>query len=305
MAETYLSDLKIDRPIDNPEFDAKDMNTTLANLGKILSHDATKLTIACKPPRKPMDGIKMITEISNTFYRLLGFYHTIPTELSGKAYKEAYRTAIRDLLLGQISLCNSFIHEDERDKKKQFMVPTAVLWETCKLLETQMPKDNRGAVLKQWKTMHETVSDAKSEVHEVADGNAEGFDEDEDDEEWDEEQLKVAKQCAQLVDLIIFVYVKVERRCIKEADQNVCDELAEAGQQLTDETDVLVSQIYDSEPDVIRSKYIKEYVDKALKLIKVAQKISLPEEHSKWFEVTIIFFCIFLELSFHFLIIIY
>ncbi|KAI9260738.1 Grap2 and cyclin-D-interacting-domain-containing protein [Phascolomyces articulosus] len=289
MAETYLSDLKTDRPVDNPEFESKQMNDTMAKLGKILSHDATKLTIACKPPRKPSDGIKMISEISNTFYRLLGFYHTIPIDKAGKAYKESYRAAIRDALLGQISLCNSFITATDKEdpSKKKFMVPTAVLWETCKLLESQMPADNRAAVLKQWKSMQETISDAKSEVHEVADGNAteSGFlDEDESEDEMSPEQIQVAKLCAQLVDLIVFLFVKVERRCIREADMSLCDELAEAGHALTDETDVLVSQLYDSEPDAIRSKYIKEYVDKALALIKIAQKISLPEEHSKWFE---------------------
>ncbi|KAI9498818.1 hypothetical protein BDB00DRAFT_799635 [Zychaea mexicana] len=278
MAETYLADLKTDRSVDDPEFDTKDMQEKISKLGKVLSHDATKLTLACKSPRKPADGIKMITEISNTFFRLVGFYNTIPKQ-AGKTYKEAFRAAVRDTLLGQIALCNSFSDEP----KKEFMVPTAVLWETCKMMETQMPVDNRAAVLKQWKTMQETLADAKSEVHDVADGDAGGFDDDE-DEEMSPEQIAVAKQCAQLVDLVVFIYVKIERRCIKEADCLLCDQLADAGRVLGDETDVLVSQLYDSDAETIRAKYIKEYVDKALALIQAAQKVSLPEEHAKWFE---------------------
>ncbi|KAI8144945.1 Grap2 and cyclin-D-interacting-domain-containing protein [Fennellomyces sp. T-0311] len=280
MAETYLSDLKTERPVNDPEFDTKHMNDTIAKLSKVLSHDATKLTLACKPPRKPEDGIKMIDEISNTFFRLLGFYNTIPIQ-AGKAYKLAYRAVIRELLLGQISLCNSF-----SDKPKSgFMVPTAVLWETCKAMETQLPADNRAAVLKQWKSMQETLNDAKAEVHDVADGNGGGgFDEEDEDEEMSPEQIAVAKRCAQLVDLAVFICVKIERRCIKEADIELCDQLADAGHALANETDDLVSQLYDSDPETIRTKHIKAYVAKASALIQIAQKVSLPEEHEKWFE---------------------
>ncbi|KAI9317023.1 hypothetical protein BX666DRAFT_135060 [Dichotomocladium elegans] len=271
MCEAYMADLKVQRPVTDTAFDTEKMKDTVSKLAKVLSHDATKLTLACKPPRKPAEGIKMISEMSNTFYRLVGFYNTIPNT-AGNEYKLQYRAAIRDALAGALALCQTFRTD------QTFMVSTAELWETCKAMETAMPANNQEAVLRKWKEMVVLMNDAKSEVH----GLVSGEEHDEDEEALDEDQVEVAKKVAKLVDLCILACTKIERRCIREVTAEACDAILELGIALGDETDVVVSQIYDADREEMK-QHMNTYVSCALELIALAQK-NTTEEHAKWFE---------------------
>ncbi|KAG1240718.1 hypothetical protein G6F68_017389 [Rhizopus microsporus] len=94
MCTLYLDELKEERKVTNDEFDTAGFQEKMVNLGKVLSHDATKFTLSCKPPRKVSDAIRMIQEVSNTVYRIVGFYNTIPDKV-GKVFKNAYRLAKR------------------------------------------------------------------------------------------------------------------------------------------------------------------------------------------------------------------
>ncbi|CDS08947.1 hypothetical protein LRAMOSA10307 [Lichtheimia ramosa] len=274
MAETYLEDIKIDRPVTDDTFDTADLQSRMSKLAKVLSHDATKFTIACKPPRKPADAIRMVDEMSNTFFRMMGFYNTIPAS-AGQQYRTTYRKAIRDLLMGALSLWHTFREDDDG----KFMVPTAALWETCKMMETSLPANNQAAVLAQWKDMHATMEDAKQEVHDLAEGE---------DEDIEPEMKPVAAQCAKLVDLAVFVSTKIERRCLRETkDVKICDQLYIKSSALADETDVVVSQLYDvDDPELMRTKHIAAYIDCLCDLMAFAQKHT-TEEHAKWFEMGI------------------
>ena len=244
----------------------------VGKLAKVLSHDATKFTIACKPPRKPTDGIRMVDEMSNTFFRIVGFYNTIPAS-AGQQYRDTYRKAIRDLLMGALSLWHTFRDDDDG----KFMVPTAALWETCKMMETSLPANNQAAVIAQWKDMQATMEDAKQEVHDLAEGQ---------DEDIEPEMKPVAAQCAKLVDLAVFVSTKIERRCLRQTkDVKICDQFYIKSSALADETDVVVSQLYDvDDPEEMRTKHIAAYVDCLCDLMAFAQKHT-TEEHAKWFEV--------------------
>ncbi|KAI8878969.1 hypothetical protein K501DRAFT_194638 [Backusella circina FSU 941] len=293
MCFVYLDDLKVDRSADTKDFDTKEFQLKMANLGKILSHDATKFALACKPPRKPVDAIRMVSEISNTIYRLVGFYNTIPKE-KGQGYRDAYKSSASDLLLGVISLCSSFMdkkNEEETKKKLVFMVPTAALWDHCNEM-THLPKDNKEAVLGAWKSIQETLKDAQSEVHDIASGEdiSGGFDDEEEEEDkteaLDEEELEMAKTCSKLVDMSMFVTQKIERRCVRE-NQNPpvewLDLIYNKAKKLVDETDVLVSQLYDEEVETMK-KEVEKYIKLAGDLVKTAKEQATPE-HAKWFEI--------------------
>ncbi|KAG1191846.1 hypothetical protein G6F35_013730 [Rhizopus arrhizus] len=225
----------------------------MVNLGKVLSHDATKFTLSCKPPRKVSDAIRMIQEVSNTVYRIVGFYNTIPDK-AGKVFKNAYRLAVNELMLGVINLCSNFLRKEDQ---VSFMVPTAAVWDACKDL-AGLPKDNRAAVQQAWVSLMRTLKDAKTEVHEIVRGEdrSEGFDNEGEDDETDltEEELEVAKTCAKLVDMAVFVMQKIERRCLgDQVPVAWLDDVYRSAQILVDETDVLVSQIYDED-----AAYMKE-----------------------------------------------
>ncbi|CAO3630419.1 unnamed protein product [Mucor fragilis] len=230
----------------------------------------------------------MISQVSNTVYRIVGFYNTVPSH-SGKMYKAAYRSTIRDLLHGIVSLCTSFMsEEDKKQHQMSYMVPTAALWESCKDME-KLPKSNKEAVLAAWAHLQATLKDAKSEVHDITSGQdtSEGFDDnEEEDEETDlgEEEMEVARQCAKLVDMAVFVLQKIERRCIRETEQpstQWLDDMYDSAQQLVDETDMLVSQIYDEDAATMRQA-VDKYIQQSKAVVQLAKQ-QAAEEHAAWF----------------------
>lgn len=230
----------------------------------------------------------MISELSNTLYRLVGFYNTIPKS-SGKVYKASYRSMVREVLYGIISLCSTFMTEEsKKEAAPSFMVSTAAVWETCKEMEL-LPKSNKDAVLASFKTLQETIKDAKSEVHDIINGQdkSEGFDGgDSEDEATDlsEEELEVAKQCAKLVDMAVFVLQKINQRCIRENPNPSTlwlDDIFDLAQELIDETDVLVSQIYDEDVPTMKQQVAK-YTEVSRKLVQLAKQ-QAAEEHAAWF----------------------
>jgi hypothetical protein len=237
----------------------------------------------------------MVAEISNTLYRLVGFYNTIPKE-KGERYKAAYKSSVSDLLLAVISLCSSFMDkksEEETKKKLLFMVPTAALWDYCKEM-SRLPKDNKEAVIGAWKGIQETLKDAQSEVHDVASGEdiSGGFDDDDDDEDedkieaLDEEELEMAKTCSKLVDMSMFVIQKIDRRCVRENENppvEWLDRIFNKANKLVDETDILVSQLYDEDVETMK-KEVEKYIKLAGDLVKTAKEQATPE-HAKWFEI--------------------
>ncbi|KAI8988742.1 Grap2 and cyclin-D-interacting-domain-containing protein [Pilobolus umbonatus] len=286
MCIVYLEDLKVDRQLDADTFDSRSFQETMVCLGKILSHDATKFTLSCKPPRKPTDSVRMISEISNTLYRIMGFYNTIPNAI-GKTYKICYRSIVRDMLNGVINLCSSFMDNEyvdaELKKKLSYMASTAVLWETCKEMES-LPKDNKEAVIQSWKSIDATIKDAKKEVHEIVSGSTDKWDEDEDVMDLDEEELEVAKTCAKLVDMALFIMTKIERRCIRENPNpsiQWLDDIYNRAKVLMDETDILVSQIYDEDASFMREQ-IKHYIEVSKETVGLAKQAG-ADEHAEWF----------------------
>ncbi|OBZ91258.1 Cyclin-D1-binding protein 1 [Choanephora cucurbitarum] len=291
MCVVYLDDLKKEREIEkNSNFDTAAFKDTMSGLGQILSHNATKFTLSCKPPRKASEAIHMVSEISNTLYRIVGFYNTVPSHV-GRIYRNTYQNIVRDALHGVMTLCNSFLTEEnakEVHTHMPFMVSTAALWDTCKDME-KLPKNNKEAVLDTWSNLQSILKDAKSEVHEIVAGEAksEGFDDNEgEDDETDlsEEELEIAKQCAKLVDMSVFVMQKIERRCIREVERpsvQWLDDIHAQASKLVDETDVLVSQIYDEDALTMKEE-MKKYIQHSKRLAQLAKQ-QASEEHQEWF----------------------
>ncbi|KAG1168711.1 hypothetical protein G6F70_008966 [Rhizopus microsporus] len=280
--EEFQEEIREERNVIDDKFNTVAFKDTMVNLGKVLSHDATKFTLSCKPPRKPNDAIRMIQEISNTVYRIVGFYHTIPVS-AGKTYKTQYRLAVNELIQGVMSLCSNFLPEEH---KISFMVPTAAIWDSCKELE-KLPKNNQEAVILAWHELEGTLKDAKTEVHEIVAGEdrSEGFDDNEgsdDETELGQEELEVAKSCAKLVDMAVFVLQKIERRCLRNSESVTwLDDVYTAASQLVDETDLLVSQIYDEDAAYMKEQ-VKRYIEHSISLVKIAKQ-EAKGEHADWF----------------------
>lgn len=244
----------------------------LAKLARVLSHDATKLTLACKPPRKPEDATRMVLEISNTFYRIVGFYRTIPTAEAGHVFKTAYQSVVRQLLHSLISLCSSFM---TTPLNTPFMVPTAALWETCEQLEKSTPKNNEQAVRLGWKQLSSTLADAKQEVHDI----------DQEEVAITEDADQVVEKCQKSVDLAAMILLKVERRCLAEGNTAWLDRAYKAAETLTDEADVVVSQLYEVETKQEALDAVARFRTCIADLIRIAQEVA-KDEHATWFQVS-------------------
>lgn len=233
--------------------------------------------------------------MSNTLYRIIGFYYDIPSsgkenhQLDIKTYRKAYQNLVDGLLRGTISLFVSFMDlakAPPSTSSSPFMLSTAALWETCKSASS-LPANNQQAVFNEWKTLMETLSDAKNETKEMEHSSNSDLDsgitEDDstvfdDDMDLDMEvDPGVAKKCASLVGLTHLLFQKILKRC------TLSDRLMIEGQVIVEQVDVMVSKAYDLDPEDM-TPVMEGYVQKVNSLIKVAS-ISGQENDALWFEV--------------------
>ncbi|KAI9020083.1 hypothetical protein CLU79DRAFT_757083 [Phycomyces nitens] len=226
-------------------------------------------------------------EISNTLFRLLGFYHSIPIS-AGRTYLAAYTTLVRGALQGTHTLCSTFSGDTPT-----FMIPTAVLWENCAALG-KSPKNNEEAVQRRWIGFEETLKDAKSEAREML-NEEEDEDDFEDSEDSEEEEARekpseeevaakkaITEKCAQLADLTVLIFKKIQVRCLDVGKVEWLDRVCDQGNRVVDETDVLISQLYEEDAESM-GLLVNKYVEQCIDLVKIAQEVA-KAEHAKWFE---------------------
>lgn len=182
----------------------------IAGLGKLLSVDVTKATIACKPPAEPKTVIGMIDALGGTCFRLAGFVESIPVKIAGQTYKREIQILSNDIFLATAGLFNEFLDnkveklvqlqqqklriqksvhgvntgsaldslrsqlesssEKEEGKKDGYLVKAGIVWEACEIFE-KASRSNRQAVAKKWSDMMSTLEDAIAEVQEMIDTN--------------------------------------------------------------------------------------------------------------------------------------
>ncbi|KAI8071619.1 hypothetical protein BC940DRAFT_252313 [Gongronella butleri] len=268
----------------NDAFDSPGLQEKMKNLCLVLSHDATKFTLACKPPRKPQDATKMLEDINNTLLRTIGFFYDIPASAATglKTYRKAYRMFVDSVLRSSISLLASFLdneHQLDASSSNSFMMSTAALWEVCKMAPAQLPRDNAQAVALEWKQLLETLADAKNEADEMSettDRDSGVISDGDEDSDFDiEVDPVIAKRCALLVALTRLLFQKIQKRC------TMTDELLAHGKHIVEETDVLVSRAYDLEVDEMTAA-MNEYIDTVRPLVNVAQQ-DADKENQAWF----------------------
>ncbi|CAO3647680.1 unnamed protein product [Cunninghamella echinulata] len=275
-----LKQLKLEdkKSLESATFDEKKLQDTMQKLCTILSHDATKLTLACKPPRKPQDAIKMVDEINNTLYRIIGFYYDIPVT-NIQTYRKAYKNMVGQLIRGAISLLSSFMDEKCQREPLPFMLSTAALWEICKS-SCQLPIDNKQAILIEWKALLDQLKDVKNETEDMIDENIQNKKEENGDYDNDDFGANVdgtiAKKCGLLVSLTQLLFQKIQKRC------SLSDAVLNQGQIITEEVDIMVSKAYDLGRDEMVA-VMKIFASKVGKLIEIAA-FNSDHENENWFK---------------------
>ncbi|KAF9963634.1 hypothetical protein BGZ65_001711 [Modicella reniformis] len=193
---------------DEEVWDGEAFGVRLAGLGKLLSNDVTKATLACKPPAEPKTVIGMIDSLAETCFRLAGFVESIPVKVAGQTYKREIQILSNDIFLATAGLFNEFLDnkvekvvqlqqqslnvqrvhgvntgakgplrsssdedsEARAGKKDRYLVMTGIVWEACENFE-KSSRSNRQAVAKKWGDMMSTMEDAIAEVQETIDTN--------------------------------------------------------------------------------------------------------------------------------------
>ncbi|ORX51310.1 hypothetical protein DM01DRAFT_1337357 [Hesseltinella vesiculosa] len=284
--QSLLSKVTIDesKRADDQAFDSAALQEKMKKLCLVLSHDATKFTLACKPPRKPQEGLRMLQEFTNTMLRLIGFFYDIPAEASSDliAYRKAYKSLVDKLLRNSVSLLSTFLDDDHRldtGSSASFMLPTAAFWEVCKSSPAKLPKDNQQAVAFEWNDLLEILADAKKEAEEMGqstDKDSGVISDGDEDSDFDiEVDPSVAKRCVLFASLTRMLFQKIQKRC------RLSDQLLKQGTIVTEETDVLISKAYDMEPSEMK-QVMEHYITAVRKLIDVGQLAS-DEENKEWF----------------------
>ncbi|KAF9300397.1 hypothetical protein BGZ74_007941 [Mortierella antarctica] len=205
---------------DEETWDGESFGVRLAGLGKLLSNDVTKVSLACKPPAESKTVIGMIDALGETCFRLAGFVDSVPVHLTGQTYKAEIQLLANNIFLATAALLNEFLevpvekvlHIQQQKSAMQasvgglaemptsssasksktgsaaesgsdgYLMKTGIVWEACQIFE-QASRSNRQAVAKKWGDMMSTMEDAIAEVQEMIDSNDKDIDGDSDDGE--------------------------------------------------------------------------------------------------------------------------
>ncbi|KAF9381525.1 hypothetical protein CPB97_007713 [Podila verticillata] len=204
------------QPTDEEAWDGESFGVRLAGLGKLLSNDVTKTSLACKPPAESKTVIGMIDALGETCFRLAGFVDSVPVHLAGQTYKAEIQLLANNIFLATAALLNEFLevpvekvlHIQQQKSAIQasvsglaelptsstpsssaaesgsdgYLMKTGIVWEACQIFE-QASRSNRQAVAKKWGDMMSTMEDAIAEVQDMIDSNDEDNDGDSDDED--------------------------------------------------------------------------------------------------------------------------
>ncbi|KAG0032582.1 hypothetical protein BGZ82_006471 [Podila clonocystis] len=204
---------------DEEAWDGESFGVRLAGLGKLLSNDVTKVSLACKPPAESKTVIGMIDALGETCFRLAGFVDSVPVHLTGQTYKAEIQLLSNNIFLATAALLNEFLEVpvekvlqiQQRKSAIQasvsglaemptssastsktgsaaesgsdgYLMKTGIVWEACQIFE-QASQSNRQAVAKKWGDMMSTMEDAIAEVQDMIDSNDEDNDGDSDAED--------------------------------------------------------------------------------------------------------------------------
>ncbi|KAF9135859.1 hypothetical protein BGX30_011405 [Mortierella sp. GBA39] len=201
-------------------WDGETFGVRLAGLGKLVSNDITKVSLACKPPADPKVVIGMMDGLAESCFRLAGFVDSIPVKVAGQMYKREVQILANDIFIAVAGLLNEFL-DQKVEKVLQIQQQKSVVrgaveglhnggsssssksgsetgagkaGEGAKdgyLIKTGIvweaceifegaSRSNRQAVAKKWGDMMSTMEDAIAEVQEMIDSNDDKKDTDND-----------------------------------------------------------------------------------------------------------------------------
>ncbi|KAJ1958361.1 hypothetical protein EC988_000350 [Linderina pennispora] len=294
------------------EFSGKHFKTSIDNLATAIDKEVTRFLIALKPPALDKEIRELCPKINAGFFQLVQLLNQIPKS-AGLTYLKAVKRAVSRTLVSIVTLVNTFISDKVALDKTvlaelAYTSTSGIFWEHCKQL-TQIPVDNRAAVVVKWKSsvgdlvrdavdeLKESVQEAQEAQEAQKDGSAEndGYSSDESLGDFDPdipaERLADARKAQQLVTMARLVCDKIALRCIRDCDdvtdeKNVwLDRLLELGQPVQGCVDDLVAALFIEDETWSRQMTVEtgNLVRALLALVELAITF-VDDSHLKWFE---------------------
>ncbi|CAG8509667.1 8128_t:CDS:2, partial [Racocetra persica] len=310
----YLKDIKNPPVLQNsPNFDGTIIKNELGKLGLILANDATKMTLACKPPCTPSAAIPTINAISETLFLISGHAASVPLS-AGKTFANEIKSTTGDIIYASAALANSFLDSpvDMNTANYGHLISTGILWNACDLFQ-QLPSKNSAAVSQKWKGILALLEDAICEIVDLISENNQNANDDIDDG-WDEilgnstaasstlstTEKEMGNLCLDLIKIVQLLFKKILHRCIdplntsdklnvknidssqQDSINETLDQLVHLGNSVIDCTDELGTSLYsphNMEIIIFHANDLKSY---SQELIRLAMLLTTGS-HKEWF----------------------
>ncbi|XP_053309636.1 cyclin-D1-binding protein 1 [Spea bombifrons] len=241
-------------------FNAPNFWETLGQTFKVISQEATKMSLAFSKPPMPSheDNQKLSDGLLNSVLAAATVYYSLP-KVQGITLRKTVREAVADVIEGTIQLVDVILNSRIQSLSQAQLVSTGSVWEACDQFE-QLPKDNKAAVVVQVSRYLAVVKDAIEEVEQAAAGEDDPFNDILDDDEtggrcnqdtyWSEADRKLLGPCLGLM--------KASKACLKkvlgalkaqgkvDTDEHVAqlDDLADVTQEISPSVDELALSLY-------------------------------------------------------------
>ncbi|XP_029006479.1 cyclin-D1-binding protein 1 homolog [Betta splendens] len=184
---------------------------TLNQAVKAVSHEATKLSLAYSKPPLPseQDGEKLAESILKSLFTLSTVYYWLPKS-QGITLRQQVRDATVGVLEGVAQLVEIILSTPLQSMSQEQLISTGSVWSACDQF-TQLPRDNKAAVLVALSAQSGVVKDAIEEIEqalsEAQDPFSDVLDDDQDGDEprgnqdtyWSEKDRRVIGPCQGLM----------------------------------------------------------------------------------------------------------
>lgn len=240
-------------------FDLSNFWDTLNQAVKAVSQEATKLSVAFSKPPLPsqQDGEKLSEWILKSVLSLSTVYYWLPKS-QGVSLRRQVRDATVDVLEGVTQLVGVILSSPLQSLSHEQLTSTGGVWSACDSL-TQLPRDNKAALLVVLSAQIGVVKDAIEEIEqalsEVQDPFSDVLDDDQEprgnqDTYWSEKDRRVIGPCQGLMKASAACLRKLTSAIKTHGDvstpQNVAqlDDLADITKELSPGVDDLALCLY-------------------------------------------------------------
>ncbi|XP_078092538.1 cyclin-D1-binding protein 1 homolog [Mustelus asterias] len=149
------------------DFDLNFFWKTLGDCFKVISQEATKLSLAFSKPPIPsvQDCQKLTADFQKNILNLTTVYYWLPKS-QGVTLRRLVRDATMDIVEGVIQLLNVILSTPLQSLSQDQLTSTGAVWEACDRF-SKLPKDNQAAVLSLMSSSAAIVEDALEEMEQA------------------------------------------------------------------------------------------------------------------------------------------